>query len=269
MGSGLWGANINMNKRTFIMGGVVLVSMVIGSTGLSFAQVRNANLATRSDAPMFCSRINQGAPAFNSRLDEQRKRLDDKRADREKKLSERRNERTEKREDKRDEGMERRDGQFAKLRARAQTDAQKQAVETFITTVTNAISIRKTAVDSAIAAFRSGVDLAISARKTAMDSAISVFQTSMKVALDKAKQDCAAGVDPATVKQTYRTSVESARKAFEESRKSIEKLHSSIEPLIKTRNDAIQKAIQDFRSTTEVARTELLKAFQSSVEPQS
>ncbi|MEK9151151.1 MAG: hypothetical protein AAB547_00800 [Patescibacteria group bacterium] len=209
----------------------------------------------------FCNRFTENAEKIASNLAERRGKFEDRRENRANTLETRRDGREAKLDGNRTEADERRSAMYARLEARATTDAQKAAVAEFKKTVEEAVDTRRDAVDAAIAEFRKGVDAAIAGRKDDMESAVSQFQSEVVAALGKAKSDCADGANPETVKTNFRNSLAAARTALQNDRKDADKVGEQVKKLAETRRIAVRKALDDFRSAVEAARVELKKAF--------
>ena len=153
--------------------------------------------------------------------------------------------------------------QFTGLRAKAQTDAQKAAVEKFIKVVNAAISARKAAVDAAVMAFRTGADKAIAARKTALINVSDNYYKAVKAALDQARIDCAkSGADATKLRTIFTNSLKTAKTKMQTEQANVDKLGETIQKLSDSKKAALTKAVADFKAAIEAARTEMQKAFQ-------
>lgn len=164
-------------------------------------------------------------------------------------------------ESKRNQGENNRDRQFTGLREKAVTDAQKAAVEKFIATVQAAVKIRQAAFDTALKDFQTAVDKAMEARRASITTVVNAYYQATKAALDQAKASCIAGQDDATVRAKFVADLRAAKTKLETARSGLTKLGETISGLAATRKEAVKKAITDFRTAMEVARTELQAAF--------
>ncbi|PJE69458.1 MAG: hypothetical protein COU98_01970 [Candidatus Staskawiczbacteria bacterium CG10_big_fil_rev_8_21_14_0_10_38_10] len=214
----------------------------------------------------------QNGSNFCSRLSEFRTKVDQGIADREEKLNEKRNQilnRLEDRWDKRDNQLAEkrakwdgnRDEHYAKLLERAKTEEQEQAVEKFKATIESAVVTRRTAVDAALVAFRQGLEQALTSRRTSVNGIIDIFKNSVASAFQKTEENCGSNIEKAPIVKDLRASLKAAREKFNADRQEIEKLGPVMSNLVITRNQAIQKAFQDFRTVVEEARKELKIAF--------
>lgn len=221
---------------------------------------KTASQATPAGVP-FCSRIAQYALQIDQNLANRQAKLHAAQQNRLTNLQNRDNNNDTKLADLRKQWDQNRDQQFAKLEARATTDAQKQAVQTFETTIRAAITARRSAIDAAIETFRTGLAQVLTQRQTKVATAISSFQTSVDAAINKAKSDCGSGMDPKTVRAAFIASLKTARTQFQTDRQAIDKLATNVQPLVTARRTAIEAAVQTFKTAAEQARTALKTAF--------
>ncbi len=257
-----------MNYKNILVGalGVIIITNSLTSV-LVFAQVApterknpiERNIPAGRD---FCERIDE----IISRVDQQvTNRITSLEVQRQRginKLTERRNTRNERALENQVKRDRNRTEHYAKLETRATTDAQRAAVAAFRATTELAITARKTALDSATQSFRQSLNQEITARQTAVDAAVNTFQSSRITAINQAKSGCAAGVDAKTVRETFHTNIRVAQAQFNNERQEIEKRKDLIEPIRVIQRQAIEKAIADFKTTMEKARTDLQAAFQ-------
>lgn len=208
---------------------------------------------------VFCSKIESLAQKMEQRMTGKETRLSERRENRDNNIEERRQIRDERRAENRVKWDENREQHFAKLEEKAQTDAQKQAVETFKNAVNSAVQARRTAIDAAVQTFRQAIDQAIANRKSSADSAVSVFKNSVHTALEKAKTDCSNGITPATVRTNLRNELQTAKDKLNSDRQAIEKMN--VDDLAHQKNEAIKKAMDDFKVAIEAAREALKAAF--------
>lgn len=217
-------------------------------------------------AQIFCNRLNATAARLSTLRSEREAKLEEVRSARDARIAERRAERDAARTAKRSEWDKRRAEHYAKLSERATTDAQRAAVEEFQKTVEAAVAARRAAVDAAVLDFRNGVKDAIAARRTSVDAAIARLRTSIENAIAKAKEDCAAGVDPFTVRETLITSIKQARDQYQQDLGEAEKIGETVRKLAETKHAAVKAAVEQFRATLEEARAKLKAAFATSPE---
>ncbi len=148
------------------------------------------------------------------------------------------------------------------LRAKATTDAEKAAVETFITTMTNAEKARIASVDAAVATYRSGVDAIIAGKTDAGSVAYGTFKTSVESAIATAKTACAVtGADDKAIASAFKTSVQTATKTLKASTADMTAIKASVKALADTRKTAVDTAQEAFKTAVDTARTELEKVM--------
>ena len=210
----------------------------------------------------FCVRIDEVVSRIDQQITKRTTKLQTRRQEGINKLTERRNARNERALENQVKRDENRAEHYAKLEARAVTDAQREAVTAFRATVESAIIARKAAIDSATQSFRQSLNQVIIARQSAIDAAVNTFQSSRATAVNQARADCAAGIDARTVRETFHTNIRTAQAQFNNERQGIEMRKDLIEPIQGTQRQAIEKAIADFRATMEKARTDLQASFQ-------
>lgn len=149
---------------------------------------------------------------------------------------------------------------FSKLEERATTDDQKQAVSDFEAAMKAAIEARRDAIDAARNAFRDAVKSAIGERNQALEESIASFKNAVSAAVSKAKSDCSGGTSAQQARTALKASVKAAHDEFVADRK-VAKVGDEVSELAKARNEAITKAMSDFRQAVEDATGKLKEAF--------
>lgn len=209
----------------------------------------------------FCANLATKFTEQNKKLTDRLSKFETKKAEQLKKISENRLTADKKRIEVRTKVDENRDTRLVKLEARASTTEQKAAVATFRETLKTLATTRRTAVDAAIKIYRDSVDVALTTRKTAIESARTTLQTAIKNILEKAKTDCASGVDPETVRAEVNTGVKLAREQFSTTVKGLDKVKEVVTTASTVRQEAINKAQTDFKTAYEQALVTLKAAF--------
>jgi hypothetical protein len=148
---------------------------------------------------------------------------------------------------------------YAKLGDKATTDAQKQALEEFKSTIEPAVATRRAAVDAADTAYRSGVDQLIARHRTSIDSAVASFKTGVNAAFAQAQVGCAAGTSADQIRTTLVASLKTARTTLQTSLQNADKVKGNVAPLDATRKQAVNAAVASFKTTARSAG-ETLKA---------
>jgi hypothetical protein len=164
--------------------------------------------------------------------------------------------------DAREKQDERRNEMYMRLEGISNTDVRQAATKVFKKTVEQAVNDRRSAVDDTLDTFRKEVDALVASKKTSVTGSVDTFQTNVQTAFEKAKLDCAGGTDPKIVRDTLSASLKDARTKLQESRQSFEDIGNAIPGLTATKKIAIDKAMQDFKTTMEQARATLKAALQ-------
>lgn len=214
----------------------------------------------KSAGVQFCATLDKRQTEVTARIDDKQEKFEIRQNDRANKKSADRAARDAKLNARRDGWDAHKDERIGKLEAKAKTDAQKAAVAQFKETMTTAINTRRSAIDAAISAFRSGADTVTGTRTTTIDTAITALKAARQAALDKAKADCASGIDAKTAKATFEASMKTALDAFKAAKASVIK-KDDITALAQTRKAAIDKAMNDFKTTMDAAQATLKLAF--------
>jgi hypothetical protein len=233
----------------------VLLAIAVMSTPL----VTFATSQSKSDAS-FCSQIDMRTGQATQKLDEKIQNFQTKKSTRFAQIATRRAEHDEARVTKQSASDTRHDTRYDALMAKATTDAQRAAVVTFQTKTTQAIEVRRAAIDKAVKEYRLGVDALINGKFGTLDTAVTTLKSSIASAVAEAKSACTTGTDPATVAMTFKSRVKAAHDAFKANR-SDAAIKAQIETLISTRKSAVAAAVSTFKTTMEAAKTELKTAF--------
>lgn len=246
-----------------ILPGLSYAKFGIGNRNNNAGPNKNANTSNQgnigNNQGLLCSRITNWMDKISQDINNRENRLQEKRAEREQIMNNRREERDEKLAQIRERWEANREKQYSKLEEKAQTDEQKQAVIEFKQAVDAAIAARKAAIGAAIKTYRDGLDEAIDGRKTAADVAKAAYRNAYQVAVQKAKDDCTAGVDANQIRTTLMASLKAAREAYNSARQAIEQ--ADVKVLVEARQTAFKKALEDFKAAMQTARDALKAAF--------
>jgi hypothetical protein len=79
------------------------------------------------------------------------------------------------------------------------------------------------------------------------------------VAVQKAKDDCAAGVDANQIRTTFMAALKAGKDKYNSDRQTIEKI--STKTLVEIRQTAFKKALDDFKVAIQAAKDKLRAAF--------
>lgn len=267
-----------MMKTNFkkIVVGVLTLSFVIAPT-VTFAKPERADLQgkaalkasalgieARTEAELkvsanrdFCIRFTDSAAKLQTKLTENVAKIENGQTKNLSDISKKRNERDAKLQAKRTDSDASRQEAFAKLQAKGITEAQKAAIVTFEATIKAGIDARRAAINTAVSTYTTDFDKLVASRQAKVDVSVNTFKAAVQAAVAKAKADCAAQVDAKTVKVTFNTSMNAAKKQFQTDRESLDNIRSATEKLRKTRDEAIRKAILNFQTLALKARADL------------
>jgi len=218
-------------------------------------------VSAQASKPSLCSKLTDFVSKFEQKVIGHESKLETKRTDILNRITAKRDERNTKLAGNRTKWDDNRNEHYAKLEERAQTDVQKQAVDTFKVAIEAAVAKRRAAVDAAIQSSRQQTDLLIASRKSSVDGAVNAFKAAVDAAIKIAELDCAGSTDSKTVRQTLISSLKAAQEKFKTDRQAIDKLGPIISQMTTTRNQAIQKAFDDFKAELEAAKTALKAVF--------
>lgn len=209
----------------------------------------------------FCQNIDAIATRITTDMTARDTKFDGRQSDRLAKISERRINRDETRVENRGNRDEKHDTRIDALMAKADTDAERAAVNTFEATLNSAVTTRRNAVDAAVKTFRAGVDNLVNGKFGTLDSAVAAFRSAVDSAIAQAKADCAVDKDP---KPEFMASMKTARDNFKNARP--EAIKAELKVLVDARKASIDSAITTFKSTMQTAMETLKTAFGGEIE---
>lgn len=236
------------------------IIFILVGLGLLLGLLLPAFIHAASDSPA-CTRLASFSDKANAEFGNRETKLADARTKRDTDLANKIDKRDTKITDQRTKFDTNLDDQIVKLEKRATTAEQTAAVNEFEQTVRTAVATRRTAVDAARQTFRDGVQMAISDHRSAVDQEITDFKAKLDAAFTKAQSDCAAGVDPSTVRSDLRTAVRAAKDDLKLDRAGNSKVGPEVVKLVSDRRSAVEKARADFKTTVEAARVKLKDAL--------
>lgn len=208
-----------------------------------------------------CTKISSASGVLRGLLEKQKGDRGGKRESLIKNLTDRKQKIDEKLDSLRDNGDAKRNANYDKLLEKATTDTQKQAVETFKTTIEKAVTDRRAAVDTALKTFRDGIAGITQTREQGLEDALNKMKTAVDTAFSQAEADCNAEVEPTTIRTNLQNALKAAKTQFETDRKALEQTKTQLETLKKTRDENIKAALDTFKETTKQATTTLKAAF--------
>lgn len=252
------------NKLAAVLTVAVLISpaFVLADNGQSRNPAADASQQKNAAAAQnFCTRLSDYSSRVINQINDSKNKLSSNRDDQSKTIADRRRQEDRELQQTRITDQQRRQSAFNQLDAMATTDAEKQAVSQFETTIIAAIRARQSAVDAAMHAYQTGVKNIIARRGTAEQTAEQNFENAVQAAITNATAQCAAGTSATSVRDTLNAALKAARTQFQADRKAVDKAGSQISALAQTRNAAVKKAMSDFQTALNSARTALKAAF--------
>jgi len=248
--------------RTAASAGTALAVVLLAASPASAAVLHSPQLAdTTNTNGAFCTGLASKANAITSKLNGLNSKVGDAWKNQDTKLSSLASETDQKIASSRTAADTKRDNAFKQLEAKATTDSEKTAVQTYEASVNQAVTTRRNAYDAARSAFRDGVKNAILSRRSTMSSQATTFMDATTSAFATAESSCSAGTDSTTVRQTLISSLHSARQTFVSDRQSDSKVGDTVKQLAATRNAAFKAADQAFQTSLQNAAATLKAAF--------
>lgn len=207
-----------------------------------------------------CQSLDKISTRITEQLSQRTSKVEEKRAEITAKFNQRQDEREAELAKKRAEWDEKRKENFDKLNAKAETDAQKEAVEIYITAMTDAIDKRRDANDAAFETFQTDLNAIKSTFSQSVQKNMTATSGAISQAVANAKSACESGQDVSTVLQDLKNAISTARSQAKSNREGIGKseLFSAV---VQKRNDAIKANTEAFKLATEEARSQLKAAF--------
>lgn len=165
---------------------------------------------------------------------------------------------------KRTEWDNERNQQYDKMLSLAQNEAQKTAIETFRSSVEDAILVRRNSVDGAIDTYFSQTGGELQAESNQLTAAKEDFITAIKSAINTAKSECLTGKSPSDIRSTFQTNIETARTQLQTSRQRVGEFKSSLETIHKQEVKSINEAVRSFQDSLSKARQTLIDDLKKS-----
>ncbi len=246
----------------------VLARAETGSQTPEARAERKLAQTTRVDAQA-CLRLEQRVENLKSKLTENRTLWLARKTERREELGTRKEERLDKLTELRSASDEKREELLSKLEEKFPDAEDQAALKTFSTAIHTAVAKRRAAMDAALLAYRTGAQELLGARQEKMATALATMNTSIGTALEKAKTDCAAGVDKQTIFTTLQASIKAAREKFAADRKSTETNSTDLQELKDTRQAALKKAIETFKTEATAARDAMKTAVEDDDEDEN
>lgn len=209
-----------------------------------------------------CSRLGEFSANREARLNEMDKKLENKRQEKTQEMEKKRAEAEQKMEQKRTDLDAKRLAGYDKLNASAVTDEQKQAVAEFKEAVETAVTLRRTAIEEANSARQTQMEQLMNEHKNQVEARNNSFREEVQNAEGALKEKCNAGdVDFAQMRTQLQAQVKEARDRYKQSKSEITPVSDSIKEINSAHKDAVQKAIEDFKTALATAKSSLKSAF--------
>ncbi len=210
----------------------------------------------------FCERINEENSTFSQKMNTHKKEIQGRIAQREARLQERQKNIDTQRNQWRTKVDSHLKKSFDLLDKRAQTAEQKSAVASFENAIESATKIRREATTKAITNFREGLMKLLSQRMSIINSAIVTMQSNRVEAFNKAKNACEKGeVNVQSMKTELQTEMQSMKNNRQKKMQQFKNIGEQIRALIKTRQQAMQVARDNFKTAIEKAKTDFSATF--------
>ena len=259
-------SNLGRKAAALVLGAALLAptAFVFAEEGPSVRTNVGVKVQLKADAGLnlnFCTNLAKLETSIANRIPKREEKRDDRLDTRIAKVGNHFQLRLTKLEDHRSDWDKNRIDRYTKMEARASTTAQIAAVATFKTNVDAAVKVRRAAVDSAVKTFQDGVNKLLAGRQTTVDAAFAKLKTDTSAAIAKAKEACANGTDPMTIRTTLATDLKVANDAFSASIKPSTTLESQVNALRVTRDAAVKAAIEAFNKVLDAELVKLKAAF--------
>lgn len=241
-------------KKTRYIAATLAVLTLIGPLGVA---AQSATSTPSGNGKDFCDRLGTISTNLEKRIshrEEQFRRSKDNRLENFIKHASSTSERLESTRDKWDEN---RKEQYAKLLERADTDAEKKAVEQFRSAMDAAMAKRRAAIDAAIKTFETDIKGMLGSRKVGLEKAATAFRTSEQAAIKEAQDTCKNGKSIKTVREIFNRKLHTIQRTFEGDRGDANRLGVGFEGFARKRTEALREAREIYDSAARKARQDL------------
>ncbi len=221
---------------------------------------------------IMCNHANKSMTRLKEQSKKRKELNTQKLEDRLLKVEENRTVRDEKLKSQRQKRDEQRDAFYVALNLKAQTDEQYTAVETFKTLVEDAVETRRASIDEATVVFREAVDALVESKKTEVEKLYYNYEKEHNTLIDSVQSACDENTSSSDLKKIAKDLNAEMKKNREQFRNEVQqtkKISPEIQELVTVRKDAVQDAIDLFKETVDVAKADLLEAFNGELEVDS
>lgn len=223
------------------------------------AEAKAERIAERQDK--FCEKATAYTTTITDRLTKGKDKMEDRFARAQEKTLERKEAKMAHATDAREEADARRAEHYANLLAKATTDEQKAAVETYQTEVEAAVAARRTRIDTAFNTFWDEAVVQLGAQKDAYALAYDNFVADVEAAVATASAECADSDSPRDAAKALRTTLQDMQQTFREERRSALDVKKEIIALRADFRAETKEAIDAYRATVKASRTKMQAAF--------
>ncbi len=136
-------------------------------------------------------------------------------------------------------------------------EEKQEAILAFGEEIEQAMETRREKVDQARETFKNRIRAEIQTRKTDIDDFLDNSLSEIKNKFQLAKQNCEAGGDSQTIRNTVRASLENKKEEFSEQKVRIENQGDEVSLAVRERNEAIKKANEEFQLALKEAQEKL------------
>src|SRR5487761_474292 len=251
---------INISVAAAVMASYVFAPAVLGASPAAGNKGQDAH--TTAVANAFCASLSGLSGRFHSDANNEISKLQDKVDNEAQKVQQNRQTVDSKVSQARDAATSEREGVYATLDEKAATDAQKQAVATFKAAVEAASSTRETAIKQAQATYRQGLDQIVAQHRSAVHDTLAAYKDAIASAIQQAQAQCSAGqLDAVTIRADFQQALQTARANRQSQTTQIDKVGPQVRALAQTRNAAVQRALQTYKTALQAAVAQLKAAF--------
>lgn len=208
-----------------------------------------------------CLAIDKIASKIQTQLDERKSKVESKRTSLAAESSSKQAERDKELAAKRAEWDAQRQENFERLRSKAITSSQKEAVENYVDAISEAITVRRSANDVALATYRAELEALKATLKQSVETNISTTSSNISQAVSDAKAACEGGESSVdTIRQNLKKALEAARTQSKTNRQSTVK-SEQLKAIVTKRNEAVKANAAAFEQATKEARENLKAAI--------
>lgn len=150
---------------------------------------------------------------------------------------------------------------FTLLTGRLKNPDQKQAIENYQSSLNIAINTRRAAIDEAQAEYNSKLAELVNSHQLAVRQAEDALIGEVRKSFDTAKQACASDSNTMNIKYQLTTNLKTAKASFAQTKQSFSNGSLEYRELTQKRNQAVTKAVNEFKMSELQAREQLLRGI--------